>query len=61
MTRNELENMTHEWISLWCAPVDWALFDQLHADDFIDMSSAGREPTVFHIGDRFLNTFFIYV
>ena len=43
--RVELEELTRRWISLWCAPVDWALFDQLHADDFEDMSPAGREPS----------------
>ena len=43
--RSELENVTCKWISLWCAPVDWELFDRLHSDDFEDMSSAGREPS----------------
>jgi predicted ester cyclase len=33
------------WISLWCAPVDWALFDRLHADDFEDCSAGGRGTT----------------
>ncbi len=45
MTRTELEDVTRKWISLWCAPTDWKLFDQLHSDDFEDMSSAGREPS----------------
>lgn len=42
MTRSDLEDVTRQWISLWCALVDWRLFDQLHADDFEDLSSAGR-------------------
>ncbi|OGK12372.1 MAG: hypothetical protein A2W80_09520 [Candidatus Riflebacteria bacterium GWC2_50_8] len=45
MTRSELEDATRQWISLWCSPTDWELFDQLHSDDFEDMSSAGREPS----------------
>ena len=45
MTRDELADLTAKWISLWCPPVDWALYDALHADDFRDGSSAGREPT----------------
>jgi steroid delta-isomerase-like uncharacterized protein len=45
MKRSELEDVTRKWISLWCAPVDWELFDRLHSDDFEDMSSAGREPS----------------
>ena len=44
MTRDELLAITRWWISLWCVPVDWALFDRLHADDFVDYSAAGREP-----------------
>jgi len=40
--RSDLESLARQWISLWCAPVDWALFDRLHADDFEDCSSAGR-------------------
>jgi steroid delta-isomerase-like uncharacterized protein len=43
--RAELESIAREWIGVWCAPVDWALFDRLHADDFEDCSSAGRAPT----------------
>lgn len=42
MQRRELESITREWIGLWCAPVDWAVFNRLHADDFVDNSSAGR-------------------
>jgi steroid delta-isomerase-like uncharacterized protein len=45
MTRSELEDVTRRWISLWCAPIDWKLFDQIHSEDFEDMSSAGREPS----------------
>ena len=43
--REELESIATDWISLWCAPVDWQLFELLHADDFEDCSSAGRETT----------------
>lgn len=45
MTCSELEDVTRQWISLWCAPVDWPLFDQLHADDFQDLSPAERAPS----------------
>jgi steroid delta-isomerase-like uncharacterized protein len=44
MQRSELEDLTRDWISLWSAPVNWARFDQLHADDFEDMAAAGRPP-----------------
>jgi steroid delta-isomerase-like uncharacterized protein len=43
--RSELEAVARQWISLWCAPVDWALFDRLHAEDFEDCSAAGRDTT----------------
>ena len=43
--RSQLESVARQWISLWCAPVDWGLFDRLHADDFVDCSAAGRDPT----------------
>jgi steroid delta-isomerase-like uncharacterized protein len=43
--RSELEALAGAWISLWCAPVDWELFDCLHAEDFEDCSAAGRETT----------------
>lgn len=43
-TRTELESIAKQWISLWCAPVDWALFDRLHSPQFEDSSSAGRPP-----------------
>jgi len=29
MTRPQLEEITRSWISLWCAPADWELFDRL--------------------------------
>jgi steroid delta-isomerase-like uncharacterized protein len=45
MRRSELEDLTRQWISLWSVPVDWARFDQLHADDFEDLASAGRPAT----------------
>jgi steroid delta-isomerase-like uncharacterized protein len=44
-SRAELESVARQWISLWCVPVDWVLFDRLHADDFEDGSSAGRLAT----------------
>jgi steroid delta-isomerase-like uncharacterized protein len=44
-SRTELETIAKDWISLWCAPVDWELFDRLHADDFEDCSAAGRETS----------------
>jgi predicted ester cyclase len=44
-TRAALEGIAHRWISLWCAPVHWKLFDELHADDFEDCSAAGREAS----------------
>ena len=45
MSRTELESLATRWISLWNAPIDGDLFDQLHADDFEDCASAGRPPT----------------
>ena len=45
MRRSELEGVTRRWISLWCAPTDWKLFDQLHSDDFEDKSPAGRDTS----------------
>jgi steroid delta-isomerase-like uncharacterized protein len=44
-TRDELEALTRQWISLWCVPVDGSLFDALHADDFVDCAAAGRATT----------------
>ena len=38
-TRLELESIARQWISLWCAPVDWVLFDRLHAEAFEDCSA----------------------
>ena len=43
--REDMALMAQRWISLWTAPVDWALFYALHADDFEDASSAGRPNT----------------
>lgn len=43
--RPELESIAQKWLSLWCVPVDWALFDRLHADDFEDCSPADRART----------------
>ena len=43
--REFLENLTKQWISLWTCPVDWSLFDTLHADHFQDLAAAGRPTT----------------
>ncbi|MFO7712771.1 MAG: ester cyclase [Dehalococcoidia bacterium] len=43
--REAMALIAQKWISLWTAPVDWALFYALHADDFEDASSAGRPNT----------------
>jgi steroid delta-isomerase-like uncharacterized protein len=43
--RARLAEIAEQWISLWCAPVDWELFDRLHSSDFEDRSAAGRAPT----------------
>ncbi len=43
--RTELESTARRWISLWCTPVDWDLFDRLHSPDFEDHSAAGRPST----------------
>lgn len=40
--RTELERIAHDWIALWCVPVDWSAFDRLHADRFEDHAPAGR-------------------
>jgi steroid delta-isomerase-like uncharacterized protein len=45
MNRDELRTITERWIALWNVPFDAAGFDALHADDFVDESSAGRPPT----------------
>jgi steroid delta-isomerase-like uncharacterized protein len=44
-TRAELQVLAARWISLWCPPVDWELFDELHAEDFEDCSAGGRSAT----------------
>jgi len=43
--RATLERIACDWISLWNPPVDWQLFDSLHAQDFEDLTSAGRAGT----------------
>jgi steroid delta-isomerase-like uncharacterized protein len=43
--RSELETVAAAWLSLWDAPVDWQRFNALHAEDFLDCSSAGRPPS----------------
>lgn len=45
MNPHSLESTAISWISLWSVPVDWALFDAIHADAFEDCASAGREAT----------------
>lgn len=44
-TRAELESIAARWITLWCVPVDWRLFDALHCDAFEDRAPADRPPT----------------
>jgi steroid delta-isomerase-like uncharacterized protein len=41
-TREELEHIARQWITLWCVPVDWGLYYRLHAENFEDCSPAGR-------------------
>jgi predicted ester cyclase len=43
--RAQLQAIARQWVSLWCVPVDWMLFDRLHSPEFEDLSSAGRPPT----------------
>jgi steroid delta-isomerase-like uncharacterized protein len=43
--RDELESIAARWISLWCVPVDWRLFDALHSDEFEDRAPAARPST----------------
>ena len=43
--RESLAQIARRWVSLWQAPIDWRLFDQLHADYFEDCSAAGRGST----------------
>jgi N-hydroxyarylamine O-acetyltransferase len=45
VTRDELVRLAEDWISLWCAPVDWERFRRLHAEGFEDHASAGRPAT----------------
>ena len=40
--REQYVRLAHDWVSLWCPPTDWGLFDRLHADDFVDCSPDGR-------------------
>jgi predicted ester cyclase len=44
MDRQALENLSRQWISLWCAPVAWLCFERLHAETFEDYSAVGRAP-----------------
>ena len=43
--RSALADVAHKWISLWNVPVDWQLFDALHAASFEDLSPADRTGT----------------
>lgn len=43
--RERLTELAEQWISLWCVPVDWDLFDRLHGDVFEDCAAAGRAAT----------------
>lgn len=43
LTRDQLTLAVEQWVGLWNSPTDWALFERLHADDFVDHTSAGRE------------------
>ena len=42
---SKLKSVAEQWITLWCTPVDWELFDRLHTEKFEDCSSAGRPST----------------
>jgi steroid delta-isomerase-like uncharacterized protein len=44
MDRRRLHELAERWIRLW-EPGNLDAFDELHATDFIDRSSAGRDPT----------------
>jgi len=44
-SRDELAAIAVQWVSLWSVPVDWELFERLHAPAFVDESSAGRPST----------------
>lgn len=44
-TRDDMIWVVKEWISLWNPPVDWDLFDTLHAEDFKDCTPAERVGT----------------
>ena len=43
--REDIEYYARRWIKLWNPPVDWDLFDTIHADEFVDCSPAGRPST----------------
>lgn len=40
--RDDLAALARRWVSLWTVPVDWALFERIHDDGFVDGSSVGR-------------------
>ena len=60
LTRDQLTLIAEQWVGLWNIPTDWALFEHLHADDFVDHASAGREShkaafaqSIVHLQDAF--------
>lgn len=40
--RLKLENIAKSWISLWNSPINLNSFEELHSENFIDLSSSGR-------------------
>lgn len=40
--RSKFIYLAKQWISLWNSTLNLELFDDLHSDDFIDLSSSGR-------------------
>ncbi len=44
MDRRRLQDLAERWVRLW-EPGNLGSFDDLHAVDFVDRSSAGRDPT----------------
>lgn len=41
-TREQLSEIARLWVGLWNHPVDWSLYDRLHAEQFKDHSPVGR-------------------
>ncbi|MBK7106559.1 MAG: ester cyclase [Ignavibacteriae bacterium] len=40
--RLKLENIAKSWIALWNSPINLKSFEELHSENFIDLSSSGR-------------------